>query len=233
MNIRNFSNYDILSQRANELVVEEIRSKKDLLLCAATGGSPEGLYRELVTTGAFEPELLSSIRVIKLDEWGGIPPGSPGTCEAYLQERLLEPLGISGIRYISFNSLPDDPDLECQRIQAELDLMGPIDLCILGLGRNGHLGLNEPGPELQSHCHVASLTQSSMGHAMTARMEKVPEYGLTLGMSDILSSLKILLIISGEGKEEAKNMFLSGKITTHCPASYLWMHPDVDCLVLE
>jgi galactosamine-6-phosphate isomerase len=108
---------------------------------------------------------------------------------------------------------------------------GPIDICILGLGRNGHLALNEPAEWLQPFCHVAALTEESLQHPMIADMESKPTYGLTLGMQEILHSRKIIMLVTGAGKRQVATAFLNGKISTSLPASFLWLHPHVECLV--
>jgi galactosamine-6-phosphate isomerase len=231
MKIEVLSSYDTLSNRAKEIIIREIRNKRRLLLCTATGGTPTGVYDLLGEEGQRYPEVFEAMRIIKLDEWGGIPPDHPATCETYLQEHLLKSLHISADRYIGFNSNPDDPEAECQRIQERLDHEAPIDLCILGLGMNGHLAFNEPAEFLLPHCHVATLTGESKQHDMVSGMKNKPTFGLTLGMADILRSRMILMMINGEKKREITRRFLSGEISTSLPASFLWLHNNVICLM--
>jgi galactosamine-6-phosphate isomerase len=231
MNISYCSDYQEMSSFAASLVVEAIRDAPGLLLCAATGSSPEGLYSELGKQASMEKELFSELRILKLDEWGGIPRDHPVTCEHYLRTKLLDPLGIGKDRYISFNSDPEDPDMECNRIRLRLQKEGPIDICILGLGRNGHLGLNEPSPRLEPHCHMATLTGESMQHSMIASLENKPTFGLTLGMKEILASRRIIMLVTGQEKKQMAEKFLRAKVSTDLPASFLWLHPKVECLV--
>ncbi len=233
MKIKYFDDYDELSQHGSDLILAELKIKPDLLLCAATGGSPKGLYSNLQDTFADSPELFSRLKVIKLDEWVGLPLDDPGSCEHYLQQRLIEPLSISKQRYISFDPHAENLDNECEAVQIKLNENGPIDISILGLGQNGHIGFNEPADELNPHCHIEKLTDTSQQHGMVASVSSSPEYGLTLGMSDLLHSRKIILIISGEGKQQPKEFIMTGKISTHCPASFLWLHDNVQCLVLN
>jgi galactosamine-6-phosphate isomerase len=155
----------------------------------------------------------------------------PGTCESYLQNHLVGPLKIGEDRYISFNSNPDSTVEECRRIQEKLNETGPIDICILGLGMNGHLALNEPGEFLEAHVHVAKLSESSLTHSMIGDMKMKPSYGLTLGMADILQSAFILLIIRGTGKKKITADFFNRNISTKLPASFLWLHPNAVCLI--
>jgi galactosamine-6-phosphate isomerase len=223
--------YKDLSQKAKDIIVQEIKLNETLLLCAATGGSPTGTYDLLAIEYQENPGLFSKSRVFKLDEWGGIPMDSLGTCECYLQDHLIQPLKISESRYIGFNSNPEDPSKECDQIQERLNQQGPIDICILGLGMNGHLALNEPDLFLQPYCHVAKLSDTSLQHQMAAEMPVKPTYGLTLGMADILSSKMIIILINGTQKRAIVNKFLSQKITNSVPASFLWLHPNVVCLI--
>ena len=231
MRITHCRSYQEMSDLAASLLMEELVNKPDLLLCSATGSSPEGLYRELIRTARRERSLFKQIRILKLDEWGGVPAYYPVTCDFYLRKKMLEPLEISKDRYISFASDPEDPEAECQRIRSLLKKEGPIDICILGLGRNGHLGLNEPAPELELYCHLAELSEDSLQHDMIISMDRKPKYGLTLGMQEILSSRKIIMLVSGKDKKFVAKKFLEARVSTALPASLLHLHPDVECLV--
>jgi galactosamine-6-phosphate isomerase len=231
MKIIKLANYDTLSREAATLIVEELKKNSRALLCAATGNSPTGTYSILKKSFDLEPELFSRLRVIKLDEWGGLPMDNPSTCEHYLQQHLVGPLQITTDRYISFQSSPKDPNGECRRIQDELKKAGPIDICILGLGMNGHLALNEPDGFLEAETHVAKLSASSLTHPMIGETGMKPSYGLTLGMADIFQSKCILILINGTKKKDITSAFLNGKISTGLPASFLWLHPNVVCLV--
>jgi galactosamine-6-phosphate isomerase len=231
MKIIKLDDYDALSREAASLIISELKKNRKALLCAATGGSPTGTYASLKQSFDRQPELFSRLRVIKLDEWGGLPMNNPSTCERYLQKHVIGPLHITSDRYISFHSDPKDPASESSRIQQELKKAGPIDICILGLGMNGHLALNEPDSFLESESHVAKLSASSLTHPMIGETGMKPSYGLTLGMADILQSSCILLIISGTKKKEITSALMKRQISTTLPASFLWLHPNVTCLV--
>ncbi len=231
MKIVRLDSYESISKEAATLVLTELRQKKDALLCAATGNSPERLYDLLHQEYKKQRELFSGIRILKLDEWGGVPMNNPGTCESFLQNHVIKPLKIESSRYISFQSDPRDPEKECIRIQEEIKKKGPIDICIVGLGMNGHLALNEPGTSLEAGVHVAKLSETSLTHSMVKEMGTKPSYGLTLGMADILKSRFILLIISGMKKRAITAALLKKKISTELPASFLWLHSNAVCLV--
>lgn len=231
MNIQNCAGYEAMSQMAANSLLSDLERKPNLLLCAATGNSPIGLYKCLAERYRQSPQIFRGIRIIKLDEWGGIPPDEPDSCETFIQQKILDPLNISGDKYISFKSNPSSPEKECLRIQSEIQEKGPIDVCILGLGKNGHIGFNEPATALEPYPHVAELSQESLQHNMTRSMNHLPTYGLTLGMANILQSKKIILLLTGSGKKEIIEELMTKKVTPHLPASFLWMHPQVECYV--
>lgn len=229
MKISFLKNINEVSNAGACLMAEAISRKKEMLICTAAGNTPTLTYEKL--TQILPSDQYSKIRIIKLDEWGGVPMDHPQTCEQYIVRYILIPFNISSDRYIGFSSDPENPSTEIARVQKELNQTKGIDICVLGLGANGHIAFNEPSDFLQAKCHIAELSQKSMQHNMAVRMEVKPTYGLTLGMGDILKSKKIVMLISGSDKQDITRQFLSGKITTQLPASFLWLHPDVDCLI--
>lgn len=230
MNVVTCENYERLSEQAAAIVAAQLERKRGLVLCAATGNSPIGLYGELARRAAVDRQLFQSLTIVALDEWGGVREAEPGSAAGYLRERVLTPLVISTDRFLGFD--PDvDPAEACRKMRTELERVGPIDLSVLGLGRNGHVGFNEPGPVLVPYCHVAQLSEETRAHAMTRSMREPPRYGLTLGLQEILASRRILLLVTGEGKQHTVARLLSEEVTTALPASLLWLHDHVDCLV--
>ena len=232
MTIQYFENEEQLTLSCMNLVVDEIKRKPNLLLCAATGNSPLRLYRALAENARSNLNLYQQLHLVKLDEWLGLS-SKEGSCEAYLQKELIQPLKISRERYISFDAQAPNPEKECLRIQNQLSTHGPLDLCLLGLGRNGHLGFNEPATYLTPHCHIARLTSESQQHDMIVQQEQKPNLGFTLGMKTILTSKRIVLLVSGKGKETAKQRLLSAEISPQCPATFLWLHHRVDCYIVD
>ena len=232
MNINYFSTSQTMSRKAADIVLAEVNRNPELLLCAATGNSPTMLYHLLAEENRKQEGLFKSTKVIPLDEWIGLST-SEGSCHEYIDEHILKPLQISEDRYLGFNRDAEDFEDECERIQELLILKGPIDVCILGLGKNGHLGFNEPANTLQLHCHIANLATQSQEHSMIGNSVSKPTQGLTLGMQDILSAKKIILLVSGKEKEAAVTQLISGNISNDCPATLLWKHDNVDCLILN
>jgi putative deaminase/isomerase len=231
MNIVYCDDYDVLSERAAALVVSQLHGERNTVLCAASGRSPLGLYRELARKVEQEPTLFERVTLVELDEWAGLADGDPASCKHYVDTHLMGPLGIGPDRYLGFSSQAADPSRECDRVRAALARYGSIDLCILGVGVNGHIGFNEPGPFLIPHCHLSCLTKETRLHAMVRSKGSKPEFGYTLGMQEILAAKRILLLIAGDGKENVIADLVSAKVSTSLPASLLWLHPDVDCLI--
>lgn len=233
MRIRYFDSYDAMSEVSAEMVMNSLKEKPDMMLCAATGNSPTGLYKELANSYQMDSSAFDQLRIFKLDEWGDMEADVPASCEYYLQEHVLTPLQISANRYIAFQNNPADPKAECERIQGVLEEQGPIDICVLGLGANGHMGLNEPNDKLNDHCNVAQLAELTLSHGMIADIKPKPTYGMTIGIEDILASKHILMLIVGASKKEATVMLLKGEVTNQFPATHLWRHSNVDCLIVR
>lgn len=225
-----FDTHDRMSEAAADAIVDAAEGTQDLLWCVATGSTPTDTYELLAERPPTSTAPVRNARILKLDEWGGLAVEDPATCEQYLRRHVLGPLGVPEHHYVGFESDPDDPEAECQRIRQWLAEHGPIDLCLLGLGRNGHLGLNEPGPSLEPFSHVADLSAHSQQHRMLDEAERPPRYGLTLGLAEILQARQILLLVSGSRKQEALDRLVQPEVSTQFPASFLWMHPQVRCL---
>jgi len=219
-----------MGRRAARAIVAELKRKPRLLLCASAGETPTYTYRCLADRANADPTLFAKLRILQVDEWSGLARTNAATCEADLRSKLVTPLRISCDRYIGFGSDADDPEAECARISRWLAANGPIDVCILGLGMNGHVAMNEPGPAVLPEAHVARLARSSQRHALLRDLPRKPLYGLTLGMGEILSSRKILLLVSGRHKRAALKRLMKPQVTTHYPASFLWLHSDATVL---
>ncbi len=230
LNIQVAKDYETLSRLAAATILQEIQHQPDLLLCASAGGTPTRSYELLGARCARQPRLLSRLRVIQIDEWAGLPRNHPATCAADLTKKLVDPLQLTAERFISFRSDAGDPERECGRIGRWLAKHGPIDLCILGLGSNGHVAMNEPAEAMVPAVHVARLAPSSRNHAMLAGLSRKPRFGLTLGLGDILRSRRILLLVSGRSKRQVLKRLRQASVTPDFPASFLWLHPDVTVL---
>ena len=229
--VRIFDDSSKLATAARDLIVGEVRRKPDLILVTATGGSPTETYAELAAHHQKDHKLFERLRIHKLDEWGGLDADDPGSCESYLRKHLLGPLQIPSERYFGFRPNPGDPHGECRRVSRWLQEKGPIDICVLGLGLNGHLALNEPADFLTPFSHVAELSAESKSHPMLSIARKHPTYGMGLGIGEILQSRHILLLVNGAAKaQQLRKLLHERRIHPRHPASFLWLHPNVTCL---
>ena len=225
MRFKTFEDAEAMSRRAAGIMAAAVAAKPDLLLCAASGGSPTRAYDLFAADKARGARL----RVIKLDEWAGMGVDNSASCEAYLRRHLVGPLAIPEARFLSFDATADAV-AECARVERKLDAEGPIDLLILGVGVNGHLGLNEPAEALTPECHVATLAETSRAHPMLEGSARAPSEGLTLGMAGILQARHILVLVAGGHKLHAMEKFLTHRVTAAFPASFLWLHGNCDFL---
>ena len=216
-----------MSRKAALVIYTEAAAKPNLLVCASGGASWAGCYEELGQRKRSNPALFTRLRVVQIDEWGGCGAMTQRLAVLKSKGRLLHPLGAAGERFAGFRSDPASPEGECGRMQRWLTANGPIDLCLLGLGMNGHIALNEPAAGLRPNVHVVKLTASSLKSDMLRKANRKPRYGLTLGMGDILQSRKILMLVSGEAKQAVLKRLLEPIVSPDFPASFLWLHPDV------
>lgn len=233
MNFHYRPDFESISRKGFELVKHEIDQKPNLLFCVASGGSPSGLYAEMVLEKAKNQAFGSELRVIKLDEWGGLEPGSTFTSEYDVQMKFILPMGISEERYWTIDPFTADPAAACQKMEEAIRQEGPVDICILGIGVNGHIALNEPGEVARPEFHVCQLAESTLNNGMIKSLKQPPTFGMTMGVGNILKSKRILLFIAGSGKKEAFERLLKPEVSTQFPASLLWLHPNVDVLVDE
>jgi galactosamine-6-phosphate isomerase len=219
--------YAAMSRRAAEAVLDALQAKPDSMVCVATGVSPLGVYAAL----AEHRDAFAEARVLKLDEWGGLPADDPATCDTYIRRHILGPWIVPEERYIAFGGDAPDPDAECARVCRAIDDAGGLDICILGMGADGHIGLNYPADSLPPRAHATA--PSVLRHAMLKDARGTPTHGLTLGMGDVLRARRIVLVVNGEGKADAVARLLSGPIATQFPASLLWGHTNLMCVLDE
>lgn len=222
--------YDALSRVAASVICRDLKRHPNLLLCASAGATPTRLYELLALQCVSEPGLFRRMRVLQIDEWAGLPSGHPASCEADLRKKLLDPLHIPRERFRRLRTNAPDLHAECRAMTRWLASNGPIDICILGLGTNGHVAMNEPADMLRVHAHVSQLSESSRRHGMLENLTRKPRYGLTLGMGDILNSRRILLLVNGERKRPALKRLMEPSVSTHFPATLLWLHPNATIL---
>jgi len=222
--------YEAVSGAAAEFICTELEQRPNLLLCVSAGATPTRTYEILAAQRTRQPKLFDRLRVLQVDEWAGLGLGDPATCAADLRRKVLDPLRISPDRFRALRTDATDLEAECDRMRDWLAANGPIDICILGLGANGHVAMNEPAAALTPRAHVAALAESSRNHGMLKDLARKPRYGLTLGMADILGSRRVLMLVNGSRKRPAVKRLMKPQVTTRFPASFLWLHPDATVL---
>lgn len=217
-----------MSRMAAERVREVLLARRDALVGLTTGASPVGLYAHLVEMGRQEPDLFRQARWLALDEWGGLSGEEEGSNERYLWERLLGPLGVRPGQYCGWRGLAEDPAAECRRVAEWLRAQGPMDLCILGVGVDGHVGMMEPGPAVLPGPHAVELSAGMRSHPTLGRASGRVKFGFTLGMGDLLGARRILLLATGSSKAPVLRRFWETReVTPWFPVSFLWLHPAV------
>ncbi|MBV8042305.1 galactosamine-6-phosphate isomerase [Pluralibacter sp.] len=232
LRFRSYPDYRALSAAVCDSMLALMRQKPDATLCLATGATPLLVYQQLVEKIKQQAVDVSQITFVKLDEWAGISSDNPGSCEHFLQRHIIQPLHIQNERFISFDPAHANPQ-ECRRIEALIAGNGGLDFCLLGLGKNGHLGLNEPNAALTPGCHIAQLDEQTRQHEMLKNADQPITQGITLGLRNILAAKTVFLLVAGEGKQGAFTALCEENVTTALPASFLWLHPNATCFYDE
>ena len=232
MKIEYFDKYDEMSKKAAEIVAEEVKAKPDAVLGLPTGSTPIGMYKNLIEKNKSGEIDLSKITTFNLDEYYPIKKENEQSYYKFMSDNFFGSVNIDKNNINIPNGEAPDAELECINYEKKIEAGGNIDLMVIGLGPNGHIGFNEPGGFLIPDTHIADLTEATKeaNKRFFDSIDEVPEKALTMGMGSILKSKKILLIISGESKKAALKEFLAKEITTDLPVSFLHLHPDVTVL---
>ena len=198
------------------------------MVCVASGNSPEGLYKELVRKVKNNDADLSSWNFVGLDEWAGMNGNDEGSCRFHLNNQFFGPLQINEERICFFDGRAKDPDEECMRVENFIQQHNGIDVAILGLGMNGHIGMNEPGTpsSLRSHLtEIDPLTQQ-VGQKYFSRPKEL-SHGLTLGIATLKEAKQIMLIANGKHKASIVQKILEEEVSEQLPASLLRHHTHI------
>ena len=235
MKIIRTKDYQDMSRKAANIISAQMILKDDSVLGLATGSTPIGIYDQLVDWYKKGDLDFSKITTVNLDEYKGLPKENDQSYWYFMNKNLFSRVNIRP----DYHFLPDgtnlDSDNECERYEKLIDSLGGIDLQLLGLGRNGHIGFNEPSDSFAQVTHCVDLTQSTIdaNKRFFASEADVPRQAYTMGIGTILQAKKILLVASGEDKAEAVKNTLFGPITPYVPASILQIHPDVTIVADE
>lgn len=227
------ANYREMSQVAARIVAREILLKERLVLGLPTGDTPAEMYEELVQLYNHGLIDFSKVITFNLDEYYGLSPNHPQSYHHYMRERLLNHVNIHKKNIYIPNGIAIDIGKECKRYEEEIHHHGGIDLQVLGIGPNGHIGFNEPGSGWGTVTRLVTLLEETRKRESKhfSNPNKVPTKAITMGIKTIMNAKKILLLASGKEKAKALKEAFEGPITTKVPASILQLHPNVIAVI--
>lgn len=229
MKIIRTKDYRDMSRKAANIISAQMILKDDSVLGLATGSTPIGTYDQLVDWYKKGDLDFSKITTVNLDEYKGLPKENDQSYWYFMNKNLFSRVNIRP----DYHFLPDgtnlDSENECKRYEKLIDSLGGIDLQLLGLGHNGHIGFNEPCDSFPQDVHVVDLTESTIeaNKRFFASADDVPKQAYTMGVGTILRAKMILLVVSGKDKAEALDAVINGPITPQVPGSVLRLHPNV------
>ena len=228
-------NYEELSKVAANEMADVVKNNPSAILGLATGGSPIGMYKELIRMNKEGEIDFSKVTTVNLDEYVGLSGEHPQSYRYFMNDNLFNHINIDKKNTYVPNGLAENIEEECKNYDNKIAELGGTDVQLLGIGNNGHIAFNEPDENLVSGTHLTNLTQDTI--EANARffdsIDEVPKTALTMGLGGIMKSKKIIVIASGESKAEAVKEMVSGKISTKMPASMLQMHRDVTVIIDE
>ena len=235
MRIYKAKDYEEMSRKAADIVSAQIIMKPDCVLGLATGSTPVGLYKQLIEWYRNGDLDFSGVRTVNLDEYKGISRENEQSYYYFMHQNLFDHVNIPAGNTHLPDGMEPDSEKECRRYEELIQSMGSVDLQLLGIGHNGHIGFNEPADAFDKLVHCVNLTQSTIeaNKRFFASAEEVPRQAYTMGIQTIMRSKKILIIANGEGKADIVRDAFFGPITPMVPASVLQLHNDVTLVADE
>lgn len=235
MNIIKLRNYREISFEAAKIIRDQVLLKPQSVIGFATGSTPIGTYEELINI--FNKDLITfeNVKSFNLDEYYGINPMNKNSYNYFMKNNLFNYIDIKEENINIPNGLAEDVKKECEEYERKIYEAGGIDLQLLGIGRNGHIGFNEPCEEFKAHTHLVELKEDTIkaNSRFFDSLEDVPTKAISMGVKTIMSARKIILIASGEEKADIIRETVYGSITPNLPASILQLHDDVTLIVDE
>ena len=218
---------------AAAIFAEVMNSRPTTVLGLATGNTPLRLYAKLVEMNKAGELDFSTTITFNLDEYVGLPPDHEQSYRYFMDKNLFDKVNINRKNTHVPDGLAEYADLSCMEYEAMMDDVGGVDLQLLGIGSNGHIGFSEPGTSLASRTHVTNLTESTIkdNSRLFDSADEVPRRAITMGIGTVLDAEKVILLANGENKAAAVAAALEGPVTCMCPASALQMHPDVTYVI--
>lgn len=230
-----FPDYETMSDRAAEIVTNQIRKKPDSVIGFATGSTPLGLYERLIRNHKERGLDFSKITTFNLDEYVGLSPSHDQSYHYFMWTNLFYHVNVDPGRVHIPQGMADDIDGFCEWYEQKIEQAGGIDVQILGIGANGHIAFNEPGSSLGSRTRIKTLTEKTIkdNSRFFDDPEQVPRYAITMGIGTIMDAQNLLLVGSGEGKADAIKATLEGPITAMVPATIVQLHRHAFVLLDE
>jgi glucosamine-6-phosphate deaminase len=228
--IQVFQDARTLAGALADALASALADQPDLVLGLPTGRTPVLLYEELAARAAAGRFDLTHATTFNLDEFLGVPASDPASYRQFMQTHLFRHVGIDPRRINFLNGAARDVPAECQRYEDAIVSAGGIGLQVLGIGSNGHIGFNEPGPALAARTHRVTLkpeTRRANAGLFGGDLTRVPTEALSMGMGTILHASRLVLIATGQGKADCVRQMIEGPLTTMLPASFLQVHRDV------
>ncbi|MBQ1962228.1 MAG: glucosamine-6-phosphate deaminase [Clostridia bacterium] len=227
--------YEELSRKAANLISAQVLSKPDCVLGLATGSSPVGAYKVLIERCAKGDLDFSEVTTVNLDEYVGLDGTNDQSYRYFMNKNLFDHINIDKNKTFVPNGLAEDYNAECEEYDARVKALGGIDLQLLGIGFDGHIGFNEPDSCFTKATHVVDLHESTIqANARFFENEAdVPRQAVTMGMMCIMQARKVVLIANGAGKKDIVEKAFFGPITPEVPASILQLHPDLTVIYSE
>jgi len=227
MHLKTFKDYSSLSAAVAAEIIALIKNKPDAVLCLASGASPK-LTCSLTAERAIKENVdFSQITFIGLDEWVGIPPENEGSCRYFFDTLFIEPLNLSPSQTHLFDGLSGNLQKECKKMDHLISDKGGIDLMIVGIGMNGHIGFNEPGVSFDKYCHVIELDETTVTIGQKYFKETtILKQGITLGLKHLMESKQVIVIANGIKKAELIRRAVGDKVTNYFPATIIQQHPN-------
>lgn len=221
------NDYQSLSEKVAKKVLEIVVPLKNPVLCPATGDSPKGLYKEMIGRIAQKNIDTSGWYFVGLDEWLGMNEQDEGSCRYHLNHDLLKPLNVSEKNISFFDGKAKDIQNEIKKAENFVKVNGGIDIAIVGLGINGHIGMNEPGTDPSLHSHIAEIDRitQQVGQKYFKQSREIKR-GITLGIADIIEARRVILLVNGNKKAAIVKRVLEGDISEEFPASLLRRHKN-------
>ncbi len=221
--------YKDMSRKAANIISAQIIMKPNCVLGLATGSTPIGAYQQLVEWYHKGDIDFSLVRTVNLDEYKGLSEDNQQSYRYFMNHNLFNHVNIDINNTYMPNGMAKDDDAECERYTEIIKALGGIDLQLLGLGHNGHIGFNEPNNAFDMETHCVALTQSTIeaNSRLFENADEVPRYAYTMGIKTIMQAKKILIVVSGEDKAEVVKRAFTGDVTPSVPVSILQMHKDV------